>query len=134
MATHVGSEGVVKLGANTVAEVTNFSLSITLNMAEDTALGDSWKTHVGATREWSGTVTCHWDETDTNGQIALFTGVTGGTSVTLVLYPEGATAGDYYYTGTAFPTSMQVEVTGNDEITGATFEFMGSGALTATTV
>lgn len=134
MATHLGSEGSVAIGANTVAEVVSWSLNATLNMVEDTALGDSWKTHMPGTREWSGSLTCHWDETDTNGQTAIRSALTGASSVTLNLYPEGSSNPDTYYTGTAYVTSFSVEVGGNDEVIGATFEFMGSGTLSESTV
>ena len=37
MATHKGSEGVVKVGANAVAEVTGFSVDETADTIENTA-------------------------------------------------------------------------------------------------
>ena len=41
MATHKGSEGVVKVGANAVAEVTGFSVDETADTIESTALSNS---------------------------------------------------------------------------------------------
>ena len=38
MATHVGTSGVVKVGANTVAEVVGFNLDETNDTVEDTNL------------------------------------------------------------------------------------------------
>ena len=40
MATHTGVNGVVKLGANSVGEVTSFTLNQTHDTVEDTALSD----------------------------------------------------------------------------------------------
>ena len=38
MATHTGLNGVVKIGSNTVGEVTSFTLSQTQDTVEDTSL------------------------------------------------------------------------------------------------
>ena len=46
MATHVGTSGVVKVGANTVAEVTGFTLNETQDTVEDTSLTDSKKSYI----------------------------------------------------------------------------------------
>ena len=45
MATHKGSEGVVKVGSNTVAEVRDWSITITSDPVEDTTMGDSARTY-----------------------------------------------------------------------------------------
>ena len=97
MATHKGSEGIVKVGSNTVAEVTSFSFDETADTIETTALSNSAHSYVSDLVGFSGSIDCFWDETDTSGQGAL----TAGASVTLNLYPEGATSGDTYYSGTA---------------------------------
>ena len=49
----------------------------------------------------TASVECFWDETDTNGQIAI----AEGSRVTLYLYPEGADSGDYYFGGTWLVTA-----------------------------
>ena len=84
MANHKGSEGVVKVGTNTVAEVRDWSISITADSIEDTTMGDSARTYLSSLTSATGSVTCYWDETDTTGQGAM----TAGASVTLNLYPE----------------------------------------------
>lgn len=132
MATHSGSEGQVKLGSNAVAEIIDFEFTETVEPIEDTAMGDTYRTHIASSgiKSWSGTVTCHWDETDTNGQEAM----TVGASVTLNLYPEGSTTGDKYWSGTATITEMDVAVKHDGETTKRKFGFMGNGALTLGTV
>lgn len=129
MATHHGKDGVVKIGANAVAEVTEFDLNIQADRADDTAMGDAWKTHLVGLKSWSGNVKCHWDETDTNGQVAM----TEGASVSLALYPEGADSGDSYFSGTATISSVQVSAS-RDGVVSASFAFEGNGALTRATV
>jgi hypothetical protein len=130
MATHHGTEGLVKVATATVAEVTGFTFTQTAEYAEDTALADTDKTYsTVAIKSWSGNVSCFWDETDTNGQVAMAPGV----NVALKLYPEGATSGDTFYEGNALITDITRTVS-RGAITEITFNFIGNGALTTTTV
>lgn len=129
MASHHGSEGVVRVGANTVAEVTGFSFTETAEYAEDTNLSDTTKSYnVTAIKSWNGSVTCFWDETDTTGQ----GGLTPGANVSLVLAPEGVDSGDTRYSGNALITEITRNVQ-RGAITEVTFNFIGNGALTAAT-
>ena len=96
MATHTGSEGTIKVGSDTVGELRSFSLETTAETIEDTSMGDSSRTYKTGLKAFSGSASVFWDEADT-GQIALVV----GTEVTLNLYPEGATTGDKYFTGSA---------------------------------
>ena len=129
MATHVGTSGVVKVGTNAVAEVVGFNLDETNDTVEDTTLTDTAKSYLVLRKDATGTIECHWDETDTNGQEALDV----GSSVTLNLYPEGADSGDAYYTGTAIVTGASVAVT-MDGVISRTFNVQFSGGVTHTTV
>lgn len=129
MANHVGNEGVVKIGTSTVAEVRSFSITTSADTVEDTVMGDTWKSHVVTQKSWTAEVTCFWDETDTTGQGAM----TAGASVTLNLYPEGATSADTYFSGTAIVTSVGTSQTHNGMVE-ATFSLQGTGALSSSTV
>ncbi len=129
MATHKGSEGVVKVGTNTVAEVRSYSIEETAETLEDTSMGDTARTYLSSLTTFSGSIDVFWDETDTTGQGAL----TNGAEVTLNLYPEGDDSGDIYYTGTAIVTG--VTRTGSfDGMVEASITFQGTGALTESTV
>ena len=44
MAVHTGSAGLIKIGANTVADVTAFTLETTADVIESTQLTDTNKT------------------------------------------------------------------------------------------
>ena len=125
MATFSGNDGIVKNGANQVAEVLDWALSESANTIDDTVLGDTSTTHKTGLLSWSGSINCYWDDTDTNGQVAL----TIGSSVTLNLLPEGATTGDAQYSGTATITGIERAVA-NDSIVTQAFTFTGNGALT----
>ena len=129
MATHTGSSGIVKVGTNTIAEVRSFTLDTTAELLEDTTLTDTSKTFQVGKKGATASVECFWDETDTNGQIAI----AEGSSVALNLYPEGATSGDYYYSGTYLITANSV-TTPTDGIIEATFSATLTGALTRGTV
>lgn len=128
MATHTGSEGTVKVGANAIAEIRSYSLEETADTVEDTSMGDTYRTHKTTLKSFTGSVDVFWDEGDTNGQIALAV----GSEVTINFYPEGASTGDKYYTGTAIVTSKTV--TGSfDGMVESTINVQGTGALTFST-
>ena len=129
MATHTGSEGTVKVGANAIAEIRSFSLEETADTLEDTTMGDTARTYKSSLTTFTGSVDVFWDETDTTGQGAL----TIGASVTLNVYPEGDASGDTYYTGTAIVTGI-TRSSSFDGLVEASITVQGSGALTDTTV
>ena len=129
MATQVGTSGVVKIGANSVAEVTGFTIDETNDTVEDTSLTDTAKSYKTLRKDATGTVECHYDPSDTNGQVALAV----GSEVTLDLYPEGDTVGDTYYTGTAIVTGVSQAVT-LDGVTSRTINVQFSGGVSTTTV
>lgn len=129
MANHKGSEGVVKVGSNSVAEIRDWSLSETAETIDDTTMGDTARTRQSSLTSASGSLTAFWDETDTTGQGAM----TVGASVTLNLYPEGATTGDKYASLTAIITEAGVSAT-LDGMVEATHSFESNGAVTWATV
>lgn len=130
MATHHGKNGSVSVGANAVAEVTNFSIEETVGTSEDTAMGDTAQSHKTNIPTWSASVTAHYDPADTTGQNAL----TIGASVTLNLYPEdGNSSGETEISGTALITRRAIS-SERDGINQIEFEAQGTGALTTGTV
>jgi hypothetical protein len=128
MATHHGKEGVVKTGSNVTAEVTAFTLETTGDVVEDTSLSDSAKTFVAGRTSFSGSVECHFDETDTSQEE-----MTVGSSLTFTLLPEGNTSGDASYTGSGIVTGMSISNT-LDGVISRSVTFQGTGALTVGTV
>lgn len=129
MATHTGSEGTVKVGANTIAEIRSFSIDETGDTLEDTTMGDTARTYKSSLTSFSGSVDVFYDETDTTGQGAL----TVGAEITINAYPEGDTAGDTYKTGSAIVTGVSLS-SSFDGMVESSITFQGSGALTTTTV
>jgi hypothetical protein len=125
MANVIGNSGSVKIGANAVAEVLNFSITETAAVADDTVIGDTYRGHKPGTKSWSGSVSCYWDKSDSNGQESMNV----GSSVELHLIPEGAGAGNIDFNGTATIVSIERSVA-NDAIVTANFSFTGNGTLT----
>lgn len=128
MATHTGSEGTVKVGNNAIAEIRSYSVSETADTIEDTTMGDAARTYKASLKSFSGSIDVFWDETDTNGQVAL----TVGSEVTVNFYPEGATTGDTYMTGTAIVTGKTINGS-FDGMVEASITIQGTGALTTGT-
>jgi len=129
MATHKGSEGTVKVGSNAIAEIRSYSIEESADTIEDTSMGDSARTYKPSLTQFSGSIDVFWDESDTSGQGALDV----GSEVTLNFYPEGDTAGDTYYSGSAIVTG--VTRTGSfDGMVEASISVQGNGALTESTV
>ena len=128
MATHLGKEGTVQVGSNAIAEIRGFSIDETIDVVEDTSMGDSSKTYLASIKDFSGTVDVLYDETDTNGQTALSL----GSSVTLNFAPEGTDSGDVKLTGTAIVTGKSI-TSSFDGLVESTITVQGTGGLTTTT-
>ena len=122
MAAHHGNEGKVKVGANSVAEVQDWSYDEEpTDVQPKLSMGDTEETYIASgAKRGSGNVTCLWDETDTTGQGAM----TPGATVALGLYPEGDVSGDTELTGNV--VIGQVSKKGaKDGLVEATFAFQG---------
>lgn len=128
MATHLGKEGTVQVGSNSIAEIRSFSIDETVDTVEDTSMGDASKTYLASIKDFSGSVDVIYDETDTNGQVALAVGST----VTLNFAPEGAATGDVKLTGNAIVTSKSIS-SSFDGLVEASITVQGTNGLTTTT-
>jgi hypothetical protein len=129
MATFSGSDGVILVGTNQVAEVRSYSIDETMDTLEDTAMGDTSRTYKTSLKSFSGSADVFFDDTDTSGQ----GGLTVGTSATLNIQMEGNTTGDHKLSGTVLVTGRTI--TGSfDGLVEASISFQGTGALTEATV
>lgn len=97
MAALAGYGGSVKVGANTVAQLGEWSADIDAEMLETTAFAATWKTYIAGLKSGTGKFSGRWDMTDTTGQLALQNALLGGTTVSLVFG-----TGTNTYTATAF--------------------------------
>lgn len=129
MATHIGRDGIVKVGSNAVAELRSFSIEETGDTVEDTVMTDTARTYISTLTSFTGSADVFWDETDTSAQGAL----TAGATVTIGFYPEGDDSGDTYYSGQAIVTGVTRSAS-FDGMVEASITLQGSGALTPNTV
>lgn len=129
MATHTGSEGTVKVGANTIAEIRSFSIEESAETLEDTSMGDTARTYKPSLTTFTATVDVLWDDTDTTGQDAL----TNGAEVTFGVYPEGETTGDIFLSGAGIVTGRSIS-SSYDGLVEMSISLQGTGALTTAAV
>ena len=139
MATLTGNNGVVKIdnasGTPTaVAAVRNFSVEITADTIETTAMGQETRSYVKGLSSFSGSADIYFDPAN----------LTGGASVIAALIPTGGAVGDapltveLYTNNTAGKFAGEVIVTGytvNSSMDGmveASISFQGSGGATFT--
>jgi len=123
-----GNEGYVSIGSDEL-KVKSFALNISAPLADDTDVGDEFeKKLAGAPKSWSGTLTCSLKRTS-----AAQTALQPGAEVTVNLYSGGNASGQTYHTGSAMVESIDrtQDFTNASSIT---FNFVGNGALTESTV
>lgn len=124
-----GKNGKVVLGSSSsgkVVGIKNWSLELSLDTLETTALGDDWKKYISGLKEWTASSEGDYGvPTDTTGQQALQTAFLNGEVVTLKLYVDDKN----YYTGEAFISSLSIEDP-VDDVVSISIEFTGNGALT----
>lgn len=128
MTTHIGNEGTIKIGSNTLGELRSWSIEETVETVDDSAIGDASDTHLVGSKAWSGEASCAYDADDTNGQVALAIGA----SVALNVYAYGTTTGNKYLSGTVTVTKVGRQASRNGLIE-QSFSFKGNGALSIAT-
>ena len=127
MATHTGSEGVIKIGSTVLGELRSYTLEQTSDTIEDTSLGDSSRTFKTGLKGFSGSASLFFDEADA-GQLL----VTAGSAITINVSPEGTQAGDKFFSGDAIVTCYNVSAS-FDGMVEAEMTFTGIGAVTVGT-
>lgn len=128
MATFTGKIGTVMAGGVAIAEITNFSITITGETVDDTAKGDDWRTRKPTFKSWAGEAAMRWDPTDA-GQ----GGVAVGSDLAFKFYPTTATTGEKVFEGNGIVTEKAI----NSELEGlveTTVTIEGNGELAENTV
>lgn len=141
MATHIGRDGIVKVGGTVdqedgtvVGELRSFSIEETGDTVEYTSMGDSSRTFLPTLTSFSGSLDVYWDETNA-GQTTLAI----NTSVLIKFMPEGDTTdggdplvNDKFYQGTAIITGVSRSAS-FDGMVEASITVQGTGPLSLVT-
>jgi exopolysaccharide biosynthesis protein len=122
-----GKGGALTLGGTAVAQITDWSISQSVDTADTTTMGDSSRTFMAGIKSFEGSADVLWSAGDTSGDIQAGE-IVVGTTYTAVFYP-GGTSGNVSYTGEVICTSSEVTATVDDVVT-ASISFQGTGDLT----
>lgn len=128
MATLVGKDGVVKIGSNAIGEIRTYSIEQSMDVIEDSTIGDTDRTYASGLKTFSGSMDVYFDDTDT-GQLDVQVGDTG----TINVQVEGDTTGDHQLSGSILVTGRTITAS-FDGMVEASISFQGTGALTEGTV
>ena len=129
MAVQTSADGVIKSGANAIAEVTSFSFEQTSDTTEDTVIGDTDRSYKATLKSFTATIEGFYDPADTSGQETLSV----GSEISFSIYPQGEGSGDVEITGSGMITGKTVTNSVGEMVT-ASFSVQGNGALTYGTV
>lgn len=102
-----GKDGKFTFGAEAVAYLDNWNLTINAGTAEGGSLGSDWKEFIGTVKDYSGSVSGSLDKSDP-GQVAMLTQMTSGDNVETEA--EFSVATDMSFTGQVLLTSVQIGV------------------------
>ena len=128
MATHTGSEGVIKISSTVIGELRSYTLENTSDTIEDTSMGDASRTYKVGMKGFSGSASLFFDEADA-GQLLIVV----GTEIAIKVFPEGASSGDKFYEGDAVVTAYNISAS-FDGLVEAEMTFTGTGTLSLSTV
>ena len=125
-----GKGGAVKLGANKIAEISNWSLDLGADDIEITSFdSNGWKEYLAGLKEWSGSIEGNLKvgTTDTNGPKAILNAWLNGAKLSFVFEVSNGVT----FEGDAFvKPSVEVPV---DDKASFSCDIQGTGALTLPT-
>ena len=113
MAKYHGRNGALLLGsanggaAGSVANLTQWSISIDTDTADVTALGDTFKSYVLGTKSATSSLSGFFAD-DADVPFDAFDQSQSGGTVTAYLYPAGTSVAKYFY-GNVWPKSVSVD-------------------------
>jgi len=128
MAIYKHTAGSFKVEASALNEIVDFSVNVTVNVADTTPIGVTWAENTELGKSWTMSITCNYDPDDT-AQTALITAYTTGDALlTSIAAWGGATSN---YAGSALITAATItkSVGSPDKFTAT---FTGRGTLSYT--
>jgi len=123
-----GYGGAVKIGANKIAEISNWSLDLGADDIEITSFdSNGWKEYLAGLKEWSGSIEGNLKTNDTNGQKAILNAWINGETLEFTFEVSSGVS----FQGEAFvKPSIEVPV---DDKASFSCDITGTGALTLPT-
>lgn len=122
-----GKAGKLALGASdpkTVVGIKNWSLDLSLDTLETTALGEDWKSYISGLKEWTASAEGDFNVTTGSGQDDLQEAFLAGTEVEAAFFVDET----HNFKGKAIITSLSIEDP-VDDLVSISIEFTGNGAL-----
>lgn len=130
MASYKGTGSSITLGGSALGESISWNLNSSIDLLDDTVLGDLWKSFKGGLAKWSGEVSGFVDYDDAQQKIAiddiLAATPTGDTVAMIFLVATGKTFG-----GNAICSAITMNAS-KDNVVEISFTFTGIAALTPT--
>ncbi len=126
MATLHGYNGRLYLGTthpSPIAELTDWSIEVSFDTVDDSAMGDAWETTLRGPNRFTGSMAGNYNNAATD----MFDIATSLTSAKMYLYPDNATNTNYYYGNVWADLSITGSRTDKVTIAGT---ITGNGALT----
>lgn len=120
-----GKNGSVKIGANTVAELDEWTYTPATDLINKEAFLSTSKSHIAGLNDGTGSFKGRHDMTDTNGQLALRNAQLAGTQVTLLLYVDAT----HKYTVPALIKAHPIKAAVNGAVE-IQFDFQADGDVT----
>jgi predicted secreted protein len=132
MATLTGNDGQVVVGGTTVAATRNFSIEITSDTIETSAMSNDSRVYVSGMSSFSGSADIYFDPSEFDGAESTFnatSGTVGAAPVAVKLYVKQDATNDQVFTGNVIVTGYTVN-SAFDGMVEASISFQGSGAAT----
>lgn len=105
MAILTSKVGKLKIGDSVLGEVNNASLAVTIDVAETTEIGDTWKTNLSLGKSWTLSASLIYNSDNTGQALMRTEFMTGDGEVTaLKMYEDGTK----YFQGNAIITSFNI--------------------------
>lgn len=131
MPFYTGRTGKLKLSSNEVAKVRDWSLDVSVDLLETTALGDTAKTYVPGMFSATGSANLAYYTGASTGVVSLMEKIakTGAISESDEVQLTFEVGTDQYFVANAYINSASIS-SSTDELTTASFQFTVDGPLT----
>jgi len=134
MATINGNDGSLRdTDGNLIGELNSFTLNITQKNESHSSFNDEWEDTTATTKSWSVEGAGQYDPDDTYQDALVDEVISGDSTYSIEVRPEGNTTGDVNFTGSI--TLGEVSINASSEgVIGFSFSGAGTGAVTKGTV